>query len=224
MKSNQPKPKPNVLLNPKWKQRTHDTLSHHISKYTASHYVNGFIGDSMMERWLSTGSDIWSKQYQANSANWGVGGDGVEHLLYRLTGTKGLDMSQSPAGDLLLGFLDNVKSMDTIHLMIGTNNIDKRDSAHIFEAILKIIGLIKEKLSGCSPRFIVYGILPRKDVKKERIDSLNKLLENYVSGCADPKLEYQYFGDRVSLDVDYDDHVHLNKHGYRKWSEFIGTH
>ncbi len=76
----------------------------------------------MMERWLTTGSDLWAKQFENDSANWGVGGDGVEHLLYRLTGTVGLNNAQT-GGALstpLLGFLHNVKTVENVYLMIGT--------------------------------------------------------------------------------------------------------
>jgi len=78
MKKSQPS-----LTEPKWKQRTYDTQKKHLQLYQNKSFKVAFLGDSMMERWLSTGSYLWNEKFQ-EFANLGVGGDGIEHLLFRL--------------------------------------------------------------------------------------------------------------------------------------------
>ncbi len=95
----------------------------------------------------------------------------------------------------------------------GTNNIAQRHPTQIAEAIQKIVQFIRATL-GPQTNIVLFGILPRKDVAQPKIDALNGLLEQFVNDAKDEKLTYQYFGDVLSLGVDYDDHVHLNKFGY----------
>lgn len=74
----------NPLLVPKWKKRTYETHKKHLSLYKNRDDIKvAFMGDSMMERWLSTGKKLWMKRFR-ECANLGVGGDGIEHLLYRI--------------------------------------------------------------------------------------------------------------------------------------------
>ena len=44
-----------------------------------------FIGDSITEMWRSSGKDVWFKYYAPRHAyNYGIGGDTVENVLYRV--------------------------------------------------------------------------------------------------------------------------------------------
>ena len=104
--------KVNPLLFPKWKQRTYDTHKKHLGMYKGKSFKVAFLGDSMMEHWLK--NNHWNKHF-SEYANLGVGGDGIEHLLYRL--------KENEPG--LPGILD-VMSVEKIILMIGTNNSEKR--------------------------------------------------------------------------------------------------
>lgn len=62
----------NPLLTPKWKQRTFDTHISHQAKYPEKTcFKYAFIGDSMMERWLTSGSDYWNAFLADNSVNLG---------------------------------------------------------------------------------------------------------------------------------------------------------
>ncbi len=95
-----------MALEPQWKKRTYDTHKEHVRKYTGVHVRDVFLGDSMMERWLTTGGKqqcgrcisthshtltynveaLWKESFEGHVANLGVGGDGVQHLLFRLQG------------------------------------------------------------------------------------------------------------------------------------------
>jgi len=196
--------KPNVLLVPKWKDRTHKTHLQHLASQTQKEYRMAFLGDSMMERWLTTGAEIWAEHYAKDCINLGVGGDGIEHLLYRLKGTK--DIPGLP------GCLDNI-SVEIVQLMIGTNNLANRSVDHILAGTVNVINLVKEKQPKASIR--LYGLPYRKDIDKSKVTELNAKL-----AAGFPHL-YVFFGDSLDLDKDYDDHVHLNQSGYAKWLMYL---
>lgn len=190
--------KPNILLVPKWKERTHNThLKHIASSSVGQKYRLAFVGDSMMERWLTTGAELWAAHFAKDCVNLGVGGDGIEHLLYRLKGTKDVP-----------GCLDNI-AVECVLLMIGTNNLPNRSVDHIFAGIVNVVDIVREKQP--KARIVLFGLTNRKDVDTVKVDQLNsKLSANY------PDI-YHFFGDKLVADADYDDHVHLNASGYTKW-------
>src|SRR5271157_2099732 len=134
--------KPGVLLVPKWKERTYKTHVEHIARQLehGRNYRLAFLGDSMMERWLTTGRNLWDEHFAQDCINLGVGGDGIEHLLYRLKGTKDI-----------AGCLDHVE-VERVLLMIGTNNLAKRSVEHVFEGIANIVSIVREKQPKASIR------------------------------------------------------------------------
>ena len=187
----------NNLLTPKWKDRTYKTHLKHLEQYANKHFEVAFLGDSMMERWLKTGSKIWNQHYN-NYANLGVGGDGIEHLLYRLT-------------DIL-----DVITVDKIVFMIGTNNLERNTIDHIFEGIINIINIIFQKQPNW--QLFVYGLLDRTDISPTKIAELNCQLEEYIKTQNNSKLVYRFFGDKVNHDDSFfDDNVHLSFLGYKQW-------
>ena len=119
----------NTLLIPKWKKRSVNTNQEHLTKYTKDSYKNVFLGDSMIERWLTTGASYWNNHYDKDSANLGVGGDGIQHLLHRLTNGN---------------VLDGIKT-DKVIIMIGTNNIETKSVRDIFEGLMNIINIVRKK-------------------------------------------------------------------------------
>lgn len=195
----------NNLLIPKWKARTSNTHKKHLELYKDKEFKVAFLGDSMMERWLSTGKIHWNTSFK-NYANLGVGGDGIEHLLYRLTDnieTKGI--------------LDVIK-VDKIIFMIGTNNLDKKSVDDILEGIINTINIIFEKQPNV--QLVVYGLLDRTDISKSKISELNTKLEVYIKQQNNSKLSYRFFGEKVNHDDKFfDDNVHLSSIGYDKWYE-----
>src|SRR5687768_6223587 len=64
-----------------------------------------FLGDSITDGWPRSGEWSWLKFAPYKPANFGIGGDRTEHLLWRITN----------------GELDGIKPKVTV-LMIGTNN------------------------------------------------------------------------------------------------------
>jgi len=199
--------KPNVLLVPKWKDRTHKTHLKHIAAQGESgrrNYRLAFLGDSMMERWLTTGVALWTTHFAKDCINLGVGGDGIENLLYRLKGTQ----PQLP------GCLDNIV-VDCVLLMIGTNNLSNRSAAHISAGIANVVAVVRAKQP--KARIVLYGLTYRKDVDKSKVTEVNSRLRDEFSDI------FTFFGDELNLEQEYDDHVHLNALGYSKWLQFEAT-
>lgn len=193
----------NTLIVPKWKQRTHDTHIKHLKLYENKKFKVAFLGDSMMERWLNTGKQYWTKSF-SEYANLGVGGDGIEHLLYRLTNNQEFK-----------GILD-VISVDKIVFMIGTNNLEKKSVNDIIEGIINIINIIFKKHPNIE--IIVYGLTDRTDISLDKIYKLNEKIEQYIKKTNNPKLSYRFFGEKVNYeDKFFDDNVHLSQLGYEVW-------
>lgn len=199
--------KQNTLLVPKWKDRTHNTHKQHLKLYEGKKFKTAFLGDSMMERWLRTGEQYWKESF-ANCANLGVGGDGVEHLLYRLTENQEFK-----------GILDVIK-VDKIFFMIGTNNLEKKSVDDILEGIINVIQLIFKKQPDV--KLVIYGLPDRTDISLTKIADLNTRLEGYINKQNNKNLTYRFFGDSVNHENKYfDDNVHLSKLGYNKWYDDI---
>ena len=191
----------NTLLLSKWKQRTHDTHMEHLKEYSGKSFKVAFLGDSMMERWKTT-DNLWQKHFP-DYANLGVGGDMINNLLYRISGTD--------EGKGVESILDTIK-VDKIILMIGTNNSEKSSVTHICEGIMKVISIIFEKLPNVE--LIVYGLPYRKDVDDTKMDEINAAIEEYIKNQNVPKLTYRL----LNIGKEYlMDNVHFGTKGYSKW-------
>jgi lysophospholipase L1-like esterase len=201
-----------------WKERTadtHDRIMQQLDVMKTPEVV--FLGDSLMERWKTSGKEKWgqltSKQKILNA---GIGGDKVQNVLWRLE--KGLFENMKPK---------------IIFFMIGTNNIEKNSPKHIAEGTAKIIEIIHEKSPGSV--FITYGVLPRKSMEKmsvpvmDKVQELNSLVrEMAVTKFADFMTFHDigaYFLQEGSTnelrDNLYDDKVHIGAKGYDIWYELI---
>ncbi len=193
------------LLIPKRKARTCETHLKHIESVHQSHYDVLFLGDSMLERWSTTGNDYWENDLKKfNIMNAGVGGDKVENLLWRIQPT-----------DDVQSILDCVK-VKKIVLMIGTNNIERDSPLEIYRAITHIIDVIFIHQIDCE--LIIYGVLPRIEVSPLKIAELNNMLREYVENHKTPKkILYRDITSQLDGDIYYDDNVHLSHEGYKIW-------
>lgn len=105
---------------------------------TPAHMRLLFLGDSITYQWLIKpnakfpgGSETWSKNFSF-ARNFGISGDRIEHLLWRITAGKQLDGCQ----------------FSVIILMIGSNNIMGRKGEspeQVVHGIQQILRIIQEK-------------------------------------------------------------------------------
>lgn len=174
-----------------------------------------FIGDSITEGWASKAPTLWQQHYgRYRPANFGIGGDRVEHVLWRLDN----------------GELDAIKPK-VIVLMIGTNNSASQSGAQIAASIRQIIELIARKQP--QSKLLLLGILPRgprKDASGRMDDAVQRM---QVIHAANAELARLDDGKRLRyLDLGLHflreglippelmpDQLHPSFAGYRVWAE-----
>ena len=162
----------------KWKEQTETTHAKHMNMLKMDKHSGSvlLLGDSMMERWQTTGKDL----PLGNVFNAGVGGDRICNLLWRIEN----------------GILD-AGDFSRVVLMIGTNDLEKTQPKALVDGISQVVGEIqKRKLP-----FTVYSLTPRTDIPEGKILQVNALLqEKYPSAyrCFYPK-ENPYYDDNVHL-------------------------
>jgi beta-glucosidase len=101
-----------------------------------------FLGDSITEGWVKA-PEVWEKFYkQYDPANFGIGGDRTEHVLWRIAN----------------GELDGIHPKVLV-LMLGTNNTGSNDAESIAAADKKIVKEIRAKLP--KTKVLLLGIFPR---------------------------------------------------------------
>jgi len=172
-----------------------------------------FLGDSITAGWLGPGKAVWTKNYaDLNVANFGIGGDRTEHVLWRIDN----------------GELDGIHPKVLI-LLIGTNNIGW-PAEEILKGDLKIVQEIHEKLP--DTKLLLMGIFPRgrdpmtPDVAamREKIKTVNQGLAALDDGNktrfldisdkfldADGKIPADVMPDKPAL--------HPNAKGYQIWAD-----
>eukprot|EP01124_Arcella_intermedia_P005969 TRINITY_DN13500_c0_g1_i1.p1 TRINITY_DN13500_c0_g1~~TRINITY_DN13500_c0_g1_i1.p1 ORF type:complete len:249 (+),score=56.76 TRINITY_DN13500_c0_g1_i1:84-830(+) len=210
-------PAPNPLLNPQWKERTHNTHLQHLEALKQpqnSNFKVLLLGSSMIERFETSGKSELPKLFQESCFLAGVGGDGVQHMLYRVH--NGL-IEACP------------DTLETVVLMSGTNNIEKFSEEQTLEAVSLLINTILLKRP--SLKIILFGLPPRDStVKKynnaqllEKVQRFNKLLESLQS----EQIRFFNFYEQLvyntgrRMDGYFDDHVHLNAKGYTIFAQNI---
>lgn len=127
------------------------------------------LGDSMLEHFITTGRDtrLGSLSFP-DVFNAGVGGDRIHNILFRL-GVKDLYSLLKPHGVKL------------VILQMGTNDL-KPNRGFIPDALVQY-ALVMEtmrRLASGSIKIIVTGLMPRKDVGQEFIDTSNEKLRALV--------------------------------------------
>lgn len=160
-----------------------------------------FIGDSLTEGW---DKGLWeSRMAAAKAVNFGIGGEGPQHVLWRLEH----------------GILDG-PAPETVVLMIGINNywwhFSAADTARGIETI---VGRIRAQQPGA--RIVLMGLLPVYEAAspiRPWIGEINARLKKLHGG---KRVEFYDFS-AAFLDADgnqklqlyQEDHLHLSKAGY----------
>jgi lysophospholipase L1-like esterase len=170
-----------------------------------------FLGDSITDAWRGKAAKpTWEKYFvPLKAANFGIGGDQTQHVLWRITN----------------GELEGITPRVAI-LMIGTNNIHGHSEAQIADGITTIVKTIQEK----SPdtKVMLLAIFPR-DAKPDsprrvKIGKINKVIAKLDDG---KKVRYLDIGPKflqedgtLTKDI-MPDLLHLSARGYEIWGEAI---
>jgi len=179
-----------------------------------------FLGDSITQGW--EGKEAWKKTFEPlKAANFGIGGDKTEHVLWRITEGKELE-----------GISPKVAV-----LMIGTNNSSGNTPAEIAEGIKTIVAELRKQKPAM--KILLLGVFPRsgkggKDLKDPmkvapgefqiKIGQINEIIAKFEDK---QNVFYMDIGSKF-LDKDGNlpkeimpDFLHLSPKGYEIWADAI---
>lgn len=203
-----------------WVKR-HESFNE-ISKKGEAQLV--FLGDSITQGWEGNGKDVWAAKWAPlKAANFGIGGDRTEHVIWRLQN----------------GNFDGIKPKLVV-LMIGTNNTGHQGrpaaehggavytstAEQTAEGVKTILDILGKKLP--ETKVLLLGIFPRGATKEDKMRQQNVATNNIISGFADNKrVSYMDIGNTF-LQPDgtlpkeiMPDLLHLNAKGYEMWANAI---
>jgi lysophospholipase L1-like esterase len=175
-----------------------------------------FLGDSITDGWRGKGKATWDKEYSPlKAANFGIGGDRTQHVLWRLRNGEGEGYQPK-----------------AIVLMIGTNNTGKeRDgqprnaTPEIVEGVTAVVKELRTRFPAAKILFL--AIFPRgeKDsAARAQVNEVNNSLAKLHDG---KNVHYLDIGAKF-LDADgtlpkdiMPDLLHPNEKGYEIWADAI---
>lgn len=165
-----------------------------------------FLGDSITQDWEGTGRPVWDQYYgHRQAANFGIGGDRVQHLLWRIEN----------------GNLDGIRPRLVV-LLIGTNNLHDNTPTEIVDGINRVIEQIRRKLP--EARILLLGLFPRADTQGKLapvVSQVNAQLAQLNNRNHTVYLDLgQHFSPNGTVSEEImPDGVHLSEKGYRIWAE-----
>ncbi|MDB5352019.1 MAG: lysophospholipase L1-like esterase [Planctomycetota bacterium] len=176
-----------------------------------------FLGDSITQGWGDNAT--WKRHYAPRSAaNFGIGGDRTQHVLWRLEH----------------GEIEGINPRVAV-LMIGTNNIGANSPAEIAEGVKLIVAKLREKLP--MTKILVLGVFPRgKMITRDYIqahddapvDPRTREINASLAKLDDGKMVKYLDIEKSFLKADgaipkalMPDFLHLSDSGYRTWADAI---
>jgi len=171
-----------------------------------------FLGDSITQGWEGSGKEVWTKHFEPlKSANFGIGGDRTQHVLWRITEGKELE-GISPKAAVL---------------MIGTNNMGSNSAEEIADGVKAIVAELRHQKPHM--KVLVLGVFPRSAKASDKVRDKIKEVNTSIAKLDDGKnVKYLDIGDKFlepdgSLSKDImPDYLHLSKKGYQIWADAVG--
>jgi lysophospholipase L1-like esterase len=176
-----------------------------------------FLGDSITDGWRTRGKEVWDREYAPlKAANFGIGGDRTEHVLWRLRNGEAA------------GYKPKL-----VVLMIGTNNTGfERDKTtprntppEIVEGVTTIVGDLRKDFPDA--KILLLAIFPRgeKDsLQRGQVAEVNKEIAKLHD---DAHVHYLDIGAKF-LDAEGNipadimpDLLHPHEKGYGIWADAI---
>jgi lysophospholipase L1-like esterase len=185
-----------------------------------------YLGDSITAGWSGRGKDVWAKYYGpmgAKAANFGIGGDRTEHVLWRLDN----------------GNFDGLKPKLVV-LMIGTNNTghqgrpQKELNGTVYhstaeetaQGVKAILDKLKAKCPGT--KVLLLAIFPRGANEMDRLRKQNEATNDIIKGYADDKTVFfmdigpKFLQPDGTLSKEImPDLLHPNDKGYEIWASAV---
>jgi lysophospholipase L1-like esterase len=176
-----------------------------------------FLGDSITDGWRTGGKQVWDREYAPlKAANFGIGGDRTEHVLWRLRNGEAE------------GFQPKL-----VVLMIGTNNTGfERDgktprntTPEIIEGITAVVHELRGKFAGA--KILLLAVFPRgeKDsLQRAQVAEINKVIAKLEDGAhvfyLDIGAKFLDAEGNIPKDI-MPDLLHPNEKGYEIWADAI---
>lgn len=178
-----------------------------------------FLGDSITDAWggeghneKASGAKIFAKEFvPLKAANFGIGGDRTQHVLWRLQN----------------GELTGIKPK-ALMLMIGTNNSNGKDNTaeEIADGIKAIVAEIHKQSP--ATKILLLAVFPRNEKpnpQREKIAEVNKIISKLDDGGKTVK--YLDIGakfltpDGILTREIMPDFLHLSPKGYQIWADAV---
>src|SRR6478609_8182910 len=185
------------------------TAQQSLDRITEGYVGLLFLGDSITDGWPRSGEWSWLKFAPYKPADFGIGGDRTEHLLWRITN----------------GELEGIKPKVTV-IMIGTNNIGHfNDEKPEWAAagVKKILDVVHEKLP--ETKVLLLGVFPRStpgSQHRQAVEEINKLIAPFADGEKTRYLDISksFLDEQGNIPDDVmPDKLHPNAKGYDIWYE-----
>ena len=182
-----------------------------------------FLGDSITDAWggeghgMGGGHKIFTSKFvPMKAANFGIGGDRTQHVIWRLQN----------------GELDGIKPK-VVQLMIGTNNSNGSDNTaeEIADGVKGIIDEIKKKSP--STKVLLLAVFPRntgkddgaKKIQKDKIDKVNSIISKLDDGGKSVKFldigsKFKDASGALPKEL-MPDQLHLSEKGYEIWANAV---
>ena len=176
-----------------------------------------FMGDSITDGWRRGGKEIWDREYAPlNAANFGIGGDRSQHVLWRLR--NGEAEGYQPKA---------------IVLMIGTNNTGferesttpRNSTAEIIEGVTTVVQDLRTDFPDA--KILLLAVFPRAEKGSERRAQVAEVNQSIAKLHDGTHVHYLDIGDKfldaegnIPLDV-MPDLLHPNEKGYQIWADAI---
>jgi lysophospholipase L1-like esterase len=183
-----------------------------------------FLGDSITAGWAGKGKEVWTKTWAPlKAANFGIGGDRTEHVLWRLQN----------------GNFDGLKPRLVV-LMIGTNNtghvgraqaelggaVYQGSAEHTASGVKAILDALKAKMP--ETKVLLLGIFPRgekpSDAMRQQNEATNALIAKFADGQSVilKDIGKTFLGaDGILTKEIMPDLLHLSDKGYQLWADSI---
>ena len=167
------------------------------------------LGDSITDGWRGGGKKVYAEHFEPlKSANFGIGGDRTQHVLWRLQN----------------GELDGI-TPKVCMLMIGTNN-GKDPADDVAAGITAIVKEIQKKSP--STKILLLGIFPRGEKPypgREKNDKVNTIVAKLDDGGKTVKyldIGAKFLSEDKSLAKEImPDFLHLSEKGYTIWADAV---
>ena len=171
-----------------------------------------FLGDSITEAWLTEGRNAWDHHFaKYQVANFGIGGDETEHLLWRLGH----------------GEIEQVFPQ-VIVLLIGTNNIGNsgQSAAQTVEGVRAVVELLQDQ----SPdsKIILHAVFPRDPrpgtLFRKQVAEINAAIKPLADGERVQWLDMTdafLKPDGTLPAATMPDALHLSAAAYDTWAEVL---